>query len=87
MSQIKVTVTQEDIANGIEGISDACAIAQAIMREFSTTKVRVGESVTIVDNVRYNTSTRARKFIDRFDNEKPVKPSTFIFRRRDYNVC
>ena len=80
MSQIKVTVTQEDIDNGIMGRADSCAIAKAIWREFTPTEVRVGWRGTAVNGTLYNTSTRAKRFIDRFDKGEVVKPSTFIFK-------
>jgi len=83
MSQIKVTVTQEDIDNGIMGRADSCAIAKAIMREFSLAEVRVAPYITIFNGVLYKTSTRARKFVKSFDKGKVVKPSTFIFKSEE----
>jgi len=82
MSQIKVTVTQEDIDNGVMGMADSCAIAQAIMREFTTTKVRVQPLTTVINGVYYKTSTRAKRFIERFDKVEVVKPSVFIFKTK-----
>jgi len=84
MSQIKVTVTQEDIDNGARNSHNSCAIALAILREFTPTiGVSVVRTNVIVNCVRYKTSIRARKFVKSFDKGKVVKPSTFIFKSEE----
>jgi len=83
MSQIKVTVTQEDIDNGVRKKQSSCAIAKAIWREFTPTEVKVGLYGIAVNRTLYKTSTRARKFVKSFDKGKVVKPSTFIFKSEE----
>ena len=91
MKSLKIKVTEEDIKNGNRRDNESCAIAQAIKRTIpDATQFSVGrDTVYIHDSATgkyrwYITSIRAKRFINKFDSGKTVKPSNFILSRRGY---
>ena len=85
MSKVKIHVTQEDIDNGKCQNPTACAVAQALKRKFpEADKILVmlgcAEIQLTGDTFKIFKHSRAcDRFINNFDAEKPVKPSTFVF--------
>ena len=82
--KLQVNVTQEHIDNGEPGRGASCPIALALRAHPLTTGDRW--QVTRISaysyepySPTYTTSHRAARFINRFDNELPVEPSTFVF--------
>ena len=77
-----VKVTQEDIDNGTRWDESKCPVALAL-NHIGFPKARVCSDYWIQSNEHphrylYNPlSYRARKFIQDFDMDKPVEPSTF----------
>lgn len=82
MTKHKITVTQDDIDEGCALSANNCPIARALVREFYNPDVWVGSSVRIRypsgGSRRYEISRAARRFINRFDEGKEVKPFSFI---------
>jgi hypothetical protein len=90
---MKIKITEKDIINGVPFDSEACAISQALMREFNTNCVstsmgkskvliQINEQHYFVDKKDQN---KVKKFIYDFDNlapfdnaeQLPPKPITF----------
>ena len=84
---MKVTVTQEGIDKGAKCSIHTCPIALAVkskrgivnvsVMEFHASVRRNGNSVT-----SYVLPNKARKFVDDFDNNKPVEPFSFEMRKK-----
>jgi nitrate/TMAO reductase-like tetraheme cytochrome c subunit len=81
---MKIIVTQKDIDKGLKSSCYECPIAHAFKRKLKN-KVPCGVAVN-AENVyhfdgksldKYNLPKEAKKFIQRFDNDQPVKPFTF----------
>ena len=72
----KINVNAEDIKKGIPGDCDACAISQALKRQFQTdevsTKVDGGDVVLEIKNKKFEVNHMQEgdvlDFIDMFDN-------------------
>lgn len=84
---MKIQVTQEDIDNGHPGALSECPIAHALNRELGgswsvrmTKAINCGipdfsdkdDEIDVID-----LPSDARHFIDRFDNNRVVRPFTF----------
>lgn len=76
--RIKVKITEEHIRSGKPRTITLCPIALALKDKFPYSSVRVGADDVSIDDSEYNLSKEARRFVDRFDHEKPVAPATFI---------
>lgn len=76
-----LTVLQEDIDNGVRGMTSACAVALAVKREWLTDRVGVGRmSVNwIEDGVEYTAllPEEAQQLIFGFDSGLPVESCKF----------
>ena len=89
----KIHVTQEDIKNGKDRDYNSCPIALAMKRELNTDRVVVDYSTStycLCKDIRhecgcngFNNSSRMKRFIDRFDNYKHVRPTTFIINLKE----
>lgn len=74
----KINVNAEDIKKGIPGDCDACAISQALKRQFQTdevsTKVDGGDVILEIKNKKFEVNQMQEgdvlDFIDMFDNYK-----------------
>ena len=74
----KINVNAEDIKKGIPGDCDACAISQALKRQFQTeevsTKVDGGDVILEIKNKKFEVNHMQEgdvlNFIDMFDNYK-----------------
>jgi hypothetical protein len=74
----KINVNAEDIKKGIPGDCDACAISQALKRQFQTdevsTKVDGGDVILEIKNKKFEVNHMQEgdvlDFIDMFDNYK-----------------
>jgi hypothetical protein len=72
----KINVNAEDIKKGIPGDCDACAISQALKRQFQTdevsTKVDGGDVILKIKNKKFEVNHMQEgdvlDFIDMFDN-------------------
>ena len=72
----KINVSAEDIKKGIPGDCDACAISQALKRQFQTeevsTKVDGGDVILEIKNKKFEVNHMQEgdvlDFIDMFDN-------------------
>ncbi len=76
---IEVKVTQEDIDHGKRKNDQECPIALALDRRCPEYEVFVGYEFIKSEEKQYFTTTRALRFILRFDDGLEVKPSTFRF--------
>ena len=78
----KINVNAEDIKKGIPGDCDACAISQALKRQFQTdevsTKVDGGDVILEIKNKKFEVNHMQEgdvlDFIDMFDNYKDYLP-------------
>lgn len=84
---MKITVTADDIKNGLRGSACNCPIARAIWKHRHVTKVavgRIGCTVWYTDaekGVSYMLPPAAHAFIDLFDVGFRVQPFTFTMRK------
>lgn len=74
-----IEITGDDIKNGKRVSCRECPIALALRREIGASFVSVGMeeiecSGSEFGSLRWMTPAPARKFIDRFDLGRPVKP-------------
>lgn len=79
---MKVTVTAEDIANGIRVSCSGCPIALALKRERNGLPAMFAVTETYVrfgdwPKPELPLSAEAKKFIADFDAGRPVQPATF----------
>ncbi len=89
MEKVKITVTQDDIDNGIPCAAGECPVARAATRAFETMTYAGPDDLMVVDaggsavNAThiYILPAKARKFINRFDAERVVKPFEFTVKR------
>jgi hypothetical protein len=76
-----ISVTQEDIDNGVTSSPGRCPVALAVQRQFPKARVSVGCSeVTVRTRFRgrcYRLSPEGRHFIATFDCRGNVTPVTF----------
>lgn len=85
--EITITVTQEDIDQGIRNDCDKCPIARAIARELPGSEPSVGDMVDLYGKGYYgdaHLSHLATKFINDFDNGNPVVPQAFHLEFTDF---
>lgn len=84
MSQLKITVTEDDILNGKPTHPNGCAIALAIERELQRREnsgVQVWGSRIELDGKRYKMPKKGAAFVERFDKDKKLaKPFSFMLR-------
>lgn len=72
-----ITVTQEDISEGLAIDCERCPIARAIARKFPEHRVNVLGDVVIIGREFYNLPGECAIFVHHFDNLRPVKPFSF----------
>ena len=80
-----IKVTKQDIKTGVSGCPYSCPIANALNKQLNLPEdtyvaVRptdVGFSYSVIPDIPLSRS--AKRFISRFDNNKPVKPFKFKF--------
>lgn len=78
---IQVRVMQRDIDRGHRSDCFKCPIALALKRAFPRREFEVGFGfVSFEKGPTISLPTKAREFIDAFDNKQPVKPFTFRIR-------
>ena len=81
MTRVLIKVTEEDIKKGIALRCMNCPIALAVNRSLVfSEKVSVGSRFCHTDKESIPLSRSARRFIRRFDKQKPVKPFNFYLR-------
>jgi len=80
----KIEITKADIKKGWAGAVRDCPIARAIKRSLRIDTIHVGQSMASFDfhNRKFSLflPSKVTSWIGRFDNEKNVKPFTFILR-------
>jgi hypothetical protein len=82
LERLTVAVTAEDIEQGRLGDSAFCPIVLALIRKMgSAIFVSVGSYRATVGRADYDLSAPARRFVNRFDTERPVQPATFRLTR------
>lgn len=74
---MRVKVLPRDIENGMRVSCTDCPIARAVKRAVKHTRVRVMSNHVTVGARYYPLPAVARRFVDRFDMGRPVKPITF----------
>lgn len=74
---MRVKVLARDIEKGVPISCTMCPIARAVKRLVKHTRVRVTESFITVGATTYHTPAKARRFVERFDTHRTVKPITF----------
>lgn len=82
-NEIKVQVTQADIANGNRNSCTRCPIALAIKRQTGAKTISVGEIAeeAIIDMDFFIIDNVGIDFIDNFDNGNPVEPCSVTLKR------
>jgi len=79
-------ITQEDIDNAhkeyeiVELLSESCPIYQAAKR-VGLQPSAMGAVLCLPNNVMYQPSVEARKFMTKFDSSKVVEPCTLRFKK------
>lgn len=73
---MKVRVLKKDIVRGVPINCSLCPVALALRRK-SHRLVKVMWDTITVGTRSFRTPARVRRFIDRFDVGKPVKPFSF----------
>lgn len=86
----KIRVTEEHIANGIRSNTESCPVALAILDATGWNKGDVdvgGETIDRVEGMfpnwnftHYHCPKKVQKFVDRFDEGKPVRPFSFVLK-------
>jgi len=81
----KIKVTKADIKNGKPGDANYCPIALALRRELQlgdhVNAVSVcGEEISI-GKTDYLLSPKADRFVEKFDDEEPVRPITVTIKK------
>lgn len=82
----KVTVTQEHIANGSKSDCGHCPVALALLEATGADRVFVGYGAINTHNgdkvTCFMWPRSVTRFVDKFDEGRPVKPFTFKLRPR-----
>ena len=82
---MKIEVTQHDIDKGLNNNCFLCPIAHAVKRKMGTDSVLVYcDRISVMSTVtsyNYKLPKKARTFIKRFDDGKPVEPFTFEIKK------
>lgn len=81
-------VEQHDIDEGVESDHEQCALAQAVSRMFPECVTFVDDYLSIYhreskSNLEIFLSVKLQKWVDRFDNKKPVNPIPLMIKRLD----
>ena len=75
---VTITVTQEDIDQGIRESYYSCPIARAAERALKWRVMVYTDTILVGDSgCDYKLPESAQEFISRFDTGKPVKPFSF----------
>jgi hypothetical protein len=82
--KLSVDVTADDIRLGQKQSTDSCPIARALKRAWKATNVEVAptedmDPTITVDGIDVGFGHEVVTFAERFDNDKVVKPRTFVF--------
>lgn len=89
-----VTVTTDDIENGVRGTATGCPVALAIARTLdradvfaivNPTRVALCGYYSQKEFTPFTPSTELREFIVRYDNHEPVSAETFQLTREFYS--
>ena len=84
--RLRVTVTADDIANGIRRSKYLCPLANALHRMYPDLAVSVCWTEIAVGIADYTMSKRSQTFVHMYDGYHNVKPATFILVKRwSYN--
>lgn len=86
---MRVTITRDDIRRGTRRSPFSCPIARALKREHG---IIAGVGITSVETLqpiskwklRAELSLKAERFVNDFDEGKPVKPFTTVLTFKDY---
>jgi hypothetical protein len=78
---IKINVTREHIRKGIRGSPCDCPIALAIKEALITQAVSIGSWQWMINHVRFLAEDKDVRFMQRFDEGKPVRPYSFFLDR------
>ena len=81
--KVQVTVTQEDIALGVQRNPEACAVAQAIKKQYPHMLVSVDCQVINIEGTYFSPGFAMRRFINDFDESEPVYPCTLTMDEYD----
>ncbi len=81
--QIRVTVEEKHIKEGVRGRTKNCPLALALNEQYDTEESHVSYLWCHIGPLGdpYALSYRAIKFIDDFDGGKKVEPATFVFKK------
>ena len=76
----KIEVTEEDIRRGKPQSCCSCPVFRAIARTTGKAVEVLCKSIALGKEVEAALPEKARKFIEAFDDGRPVKPFTFTLR-------
>jgi hypothetical protein len=76
---MKFTLTKSDIKKGIRGDFTSCPVVIRIKRELGSLvdTVTVHTDNILINGIEHKTPKRVVRFINKFDEGKPVEPITF----------
>jgi hypothetical protein len=86
---VTIRVTKEDIKHGVLRHMHYCPVALATKRALGRSDIAVfsfvvraatGDEPLAIGDLLFNSTTRMRAFIEAFDKEKKVKPTSFRVR-------
>jgi hypothetical protein len=83
MTPITVSVSPEDIQRGVRRHRESCPLALALRRMFPGEPVTIGGYCGEVGPRGWRHSKAMRRWLCRFDNNKPVAATTFRVRFYD----
>lgn len=76
--KLRVEVTAEDIRKGVKDDTCKCPVARALKRIFPGSPVEVGVTYVSIRGVVAAAPRSVRRFVDRFDMGKRVRPAVFV---------
>lgn len=77
MRPLHITVTRDHIKRGCKGSTMSCPIAIALKEALLTHDVQVKPSDLRINQVSYGVPSSLKRFIERFDEGKIVRPLKF----------
>lgn len=78
---MQINVTQQHIDNGTPKDCAYCPIAHSLMGHFPNSCIEVDDSCIEINGTQYFSPDSVVKFIEDFDNRKPVKPFSFLLEK------
>lgn len=86
--EVKITVTRSDIQRGKPRRTQRCPVYFALQRAFPNVKFYLYSGLVYVSTGRWlGLPDVVKRWLNRYDREKPVKPFQFDFEFPKWNYC